>query len=85
MALSARQSVAPTLNYKAYKQEQPVYNRTSDLSTNASGAVDKTSGFAPVNVTQSSAEANESLQLRVTNNKQVWGKDTPEAQPEAAK
>ena len=53
--------MAPTLNYKAYKQEQPVYNRTSDLSTNASGAVDKTSGFAPVNVTQSSAEANESL------------------------
>lgn len=64
MGASAQQAPAYTLNYKAYKQEQPIFNRSSDASTakNTSGAqMDKTSGFAPVNVTQSSAEANDGL------------------------
>lgn len=87
MGVSARQIPSYTLNYKAYKPEQPVYNRSSDASTanNTSGAlVDKTSGFAPVNVSQTSAEANDGLQLRVNNNKQVWGKESgPDAAPDA--
>lgn len=76
--LSANASALPTstLNFKAYKQEQPVFARISDPAAGSSG-------FAPVQVnTQgSSADANASLQLKV-NSKQVWGSQgAEEAKP----
>ena len=71
-----------TLNFKAYKQEQPSYGSYAQSSApSTTGAADKAAGFAPVQVgapAQSSAEANASLQLKV-NSKQVWGKESPAA------
>jgi len=82
-----------TLNFKAYKQEQPAYgsyNRTSDASAASTAAADRTNpAFAPVQVhapAQSSAEANASLQLNVgSNTKQVWGTSAAGAEEDKTK
>lgn len=75
-----------TLNFKAYKQEQPTfgsYSRSSEPA--ATTTVDKTSGFAPVQVSaQASAEANAALQLKV-NAKQVWGRESAAPEDEKSK
>lgn len=79
---NANAAQGSTLKFTAYKQEHPSFSRTSDAS--GSNPVDKTSGFAPVTVTQSSAEANANLTLNVKS-KQVWGMDSADAAEESTK
>jgi len=79
-ATNANAAHTSTLKFTAYKQEHPSFSRTSEIS--GSNPVDKTSGFAPVTVTQSSAESNASLTLNVKA-KQVWGADNADAAEES--